>query len=97
MVKTTRKVHEQARRKVNCCEIDQRGRPDGDVTGPEFCLLERDTQELTFGPKHHSETVRSAQNIILCCSSVGAKLMYLANAGVGLSEDLGILRRVCNR
>ena len=52
---------------------------------------------MTFGPKHHSETVRSAQNIILCCGLVGAKLMYLANAGVGLREDLGILRRVCNR
>ena len=44
MVKTTRKVHEQARRKGNCCEIDQRGRPEGDVTGPEFFTFERHTR-----------------------------------------------------
>ena len=36
---------------------------DGDVSGLNFVTFERVTQEqLKFGPKHHSETARSAQN-----------------------------------
>ena len=83
MVKTTRKVHQQARREGNCYEIDQRGRPDGDVTGPEF-LSPRDISlgrredkysrlgRIVHEPEHNSKnryTVPSGRQTRIPCGS----------------------------